>query len=115
MNRLLFAAKELKGIESPAELARLLNISDQVLTNWKSRGIPRKEIMDIAEAIGCNPYWLRDGNGLIRVVYAQDTEQELTLMAMRKMQKEEERYMVKIGNSLAEQAPDADTNRNGTQ
>lgn len=62
-DRMILAAFEIKKWNGPAEVARKLGKSDQVLTNWKSRGIPRAEIMDIADAIGCRAHWLRDGTG----------------------------------------------------
>lgn len=102
MDRLLLAAKKLKSVESPADLARFLNVSDQVITNWKARGIPRGELLDVAEAIGCNVYWLKNGTGLMEVIYAENKEQALTLEQMKMMSKESERYMVKIGVSLAQ-------------
>lgn len=35
----------------PADFARMLNISDQRLTNWKRRGIPRAELYTVTKAI----------------------------------------------------------------
>lgn len=64
MDRLLDAARQNKKANTWAELARLLRVSDQVLTNWKERGIPRARIMDIAKVIDCDPYWIRDGHGI---------------------------------------------------
>jgi len=61
--RLLEAAKKLHNCKSSAAAARLIGTYDQMLTNWKSRGLPRADIMDIASKLGCNPYWLRDGTG----------------------------------------------------
>ena len=61
--RLLQAAKILKQAERAAAVARLLNISEQLLTNWKSRGIPAEKITIIAKTLGCRPYWLEDGEG----------------------------------------------------
>lgn len=62
-SRLLQAAKVLKHAEKPVDVARLLNISEQTLTNWKSRGIPDKEINTVSRAISCHPYWLENGDG----------------------------------------------------
>lgn len=64
-DRLLLAAKKLKGWNDAAETARGLGKYDQIMTNWKARGIPRAEVMDIANTIGCDPYWLRDGVGMM--------------------------------------------------
>lgn len=61
--RLFEAATAKCGCKSWADIARLLNKTDQILTNWKARGIPKGELMDIAEQVHVNPYWLRDGSG----------------------------------------------------
>ena len=67
--RLLIAAKKLKNLDGPAAVARFLNESEQLLNNWKRRGIPRAEIMDIADKIGCDCHWLRDGTGTMTGIY----------------------------------------------
>lgn len=61
--RMMEAAEKLRGVKTPAEVGKLIGQYDQMMTNWKSRGIPSKEVLDIAKAIGCDPYWLRDGVG----------------------------------------------------
>ena len=62
------AAEKLHGLKTHAEIGKLIGQYDQMLTNWKTRGIPSKEVLDIARAIGCNPYWLRDGTGNMEFV-----------------------------------------------
>lgn len=66
-NRLIQAAQALLGISTPSEIGRLIGAYDQKMTNWKTRGIPRAEIMDISEKIGCDPFWLRDGKGTMTI------------------------------------------------
>lgn len=66
--RLEIAAREICGLEKSSQIARHLfghddSQRDQKLNNWKSRGIPRGEVLDVAKKLGCNPYWLRDGEG----------------------------------------------------
>lgn len=61
--RLMSAAKILRKWESQAELARQFSVDEQVITNWKSRGLPRQRILELARKIGCNPFWLEDGQG----------------------------------------------------
>jgi phage repressor protein C with HTH and peptisase S24 domain len=47
-----------------ADLARLLNTSEQVLTNWESRGVSDKGIVDACERMpGLNALWLKTGKG----------------------------------------------------
>lgn len=59
--RLLDAARELRGLESFADVARLIGESDQTLTNWKRRGVPKNKILSISEKLGCRPQWLDTG------------------------------------------------------
>lgn len=40
--------------EGYADLARLLGISEQLVTNWKSRGVPPKEFTHLARLVGCH-------------------------------------------------------------
>jgi len=64
-NRLLNAAKELKKLHTPSDIAKYIGEYDQMMTNWKARGIPKGKVIDIANKIGCNPIWLRDGIGMM--------------------------------------------------
>ncbi len=57
------AAKELRNIPDEASLARFLDVTDQVVHNWKKRGLPKREIMNLAEKMGCSSYWLLKGEG----------------------------------------------------
>lgn len=64
--RLLEAARELRAWETPAEVARGLTaagftVSDQTMTNWKSRGIAALGILECARIIGCRTNFLRTG------------------------------------------------------
>lgn len=63
--RMMEAAEKLHGLKTPTEVGKLIGQYDQMMTNWKTRGIPNKELLDIAKAIGCDPYWLRDGAGVM--------------------------------------------------
>jgi hypothetical protein len=61
--RLLKAAFELKGLENPAQLADALNTYDQVVQNWKTRGVPSSMLTAIEEKIGALPLWITTGRG----------------------------------------------------
>lgn len=63
MNRLYAAAKLLKGIDRPADLARLLNQSQQVLVNWEARGVSKGGLLMAQSAIGVSADWLVSGHG----------------------------------------------------
>ncbi|WP_454862496.1 LexA family transcriptional regulator [Paraburkholderia fungorum] len=61
--RLFEAAKLLKGAEGPSDVARLLGVSPQKVTNWKSRGVSTEGMLDAERLIGCRATWLQTGEG----------------------------------------------------
>ncbi len=61
--RLYIAARELRDVDGPANVARLLNDSPQLLNNWERRGMSAAGIIKAAAAIGCRAEWLRSGIG----------------------------------------------------
>jgi phage repressor protein C with HTH and peptisase S24 domain len=63
MSRVYQAAKELRGIEGPAEVARLLNESPQLINNWERRGVSSSGLLKIALTLGCRAAWLSTGEG----------------------------------------------------
>lgn len=67
MKRLYQAAKELRGIETQAELARALNQSSQTVKNWESRGISKAGMLKAQAEIGCSATWLETGTGVMVV------------------------------------------------
>ena len=50
--RMMAAAQTLHGLDNQADVARLLGQYDQMLTNWKARGIPSRELLNIAKVLG---------------------------------------------------------------
>lgn len=61
--RLFRAAKALHRRTEPHQVAALMNISQQVLKNWESRGISDTGMLDAEERIGCSAIWIRTGRG----------------------------------------------------
>jgi phage repressor protein C with HTH and peptisase S24 domain len=61
--RLLEAAKLLKGCDGPSDVARLLGVSPQKITNWKARGVSREGMLDAERLIGVSAIWLQTGDG----------------------------------------------------
>ena len=64
--RLLEAARELRRWDSPAEVARGLTaagypVSEQILTNWKKRGISAAGLLEVCKIIGCRCEFIRAG------------------------------------------------------
>ncbi|WP_218779361.1 S24 family peptidase [Paraburkholderia caledonica] len=61
MKRLYEAARLLHQIEGPAQLAKFLNISEQLVNNWQRRGISKGGMLDAQKLIGCSATWLETG------------------------------------------------------
>lgn len=61
MERLYEAARLLHQIEGPAQLAKFLNISEQLVNNWQRRGISKGGMLDAQKLIGCSATWLETG------------------------------------------------------
>ncbi|WP_074771181.1 S24 family peptidase [Paraburkholderia fungorum] len=61
--RLLEAARVLKGAVGPSDVARLLGVSPQKITNWLSRGVSKEGMLDAQRLIGCSAVWLQTGEG----------------------------------------------------
>lgn len=68
MKRLYTAAKELRGIETQAELARALNQSSQTVKNWEARGISKNGMLEAQRSLGCSATWLETGLGDMALV-----------------------------------------------
>lgn len=66
--RLLHAAKELRGWRTAAEVAAGLakagyDVSAQTLTNWSVRGVSKEGRLNASRIIGCRPLWVESGDG----------------------------------------------------
>ncbi|HKS73492.1 MAG TPA: helix-turn-helix transcriptional regulator, partial [Terriglobales bacterium] len=68
MVRLYEAAKKLKGLETPTEVARELNLSQQVVNNWERRGVSKDGLLKAQSAFGCSATWLQTGVPPMEVV-----------------------------------------------
>lgn len=58
--RLMDAAKA-AGVSGAATLARALNVSPQVVTNWKGRGVSQDGALLAERAFGCSASYILDG------------------------------------------------------
>lgn len=59
--RLLDAARDIHKLKNFADVARLIGESEQTLSNWKKRGVPKAKTVSISGKIGCRPEWLEMG------------------------------------------------------
>lgn len=62
--RLIQAAAKL-DLHGNSNIARFLNESPQVVTNWSKRGVPARKIIEIAPLLGVSPEWLQTGKEVI--------------------------------------------------
>jgi hypothetical protein len=110
--RMMEAAEKLHGLTNPADVGRLIGQYDQMMTNWKSRGIPSKELLNVAKILGCDPFWLRDNEGEMVTIkltkddrHAVEINRSITNLAQRQA-------WYHVGNTLIEPGKPKD---NGTQ
>ena len=61
MVRLYEAAWLLHRVKKPGKLARLLNVSPQLVHNWESRGMSSKGMLEAQRSVGCSATWLETG------------------------------------------------------
>lgn len=62
-SRLYEAARVLRGLTTPTEVARLLNVAPQNVNNWERRGMSKAAMLDAQEKLGCSAVWLMTGEG----------------------------------------------------
>lgn len=67
-DRLLYAAKAIKGWNSASKLADMLTLKGypvipQGISNWKTRGLSYEAIVKCSRIIGCDLAWLETGEG----------------------------------------------------
>lgn len=76
MERLYFAAKEIKGKEGQTTVSLLLDESPQTLNNWEARGISNRGAIAAQTKIGCSASWLRTGEGEMRPSAPESTQKK---------------------------------------
>lgn len=59
--RLYTAARELRDVTGQSALARLLDISPQVMKNWEARGVSEGGALRAQKRIGCDANWVLQG------------------------------------------------------
>jgi phage repressor protein C with HTH and peptisase S24 domain len=70
--RLYEAAQKLRGVTKPAEVARLLNISQQNLTGWEKRGVSSEGAIAAQSIFGVSATWLVNGTGPMSIDLSTD-------------------------------------------
>lgn len=59
--RLYTAARELRDVTGQSALARLLDITPQVMKNWEARGVSEGGALRAQKRIGCDANWVLHG------------------------------------------------------
>lgn len=59
--RLYTAARELRDVTGQSALARLLDITPQVMKNWETRGVSEGGALKAQKCIGCDANWVLHG------------------------------------------------------
>jgi phage repressor protein C with HTH and peptisase S24 domain len=82
--RVIEAGNALKKIRTQADLARVLNIQDQNVTNWSSRGVPSKVATQLQDMWSCSASWIMTGNGdmllpSVNVLFARQEQKEYAI------------------------------------
>jgi hypothetical protein len=72
--RLYEAADELRDVRGQSAVARLLNVSPQVMKNWEARGVSEGGALLAQKIIGCDANWILNGAGERQVVYKASNE-----------------------------------------
>lgn len=96
--------KELADVNKPVELARLLNVSEQVVTNWKSRGIAKDKLIDLADEYAFRIKYVLTGEGdMLRPdFYHKNSARKQVDLLMQELPEYKQQLAVKLLNSLAE-------------
>jgi hypothetical protein len=63
------AAAELQNVQGQSAVARLLNVSPQVMKNWEARGVSEGGALLAQKIIGCDANWVLNGFGQKQGVY----------------------------------------------
>lgn len=61
VDRLYLAAQQLRDVKGQSAVARLLEVSPQVVKNWESRGLSNEGALLAQKTIGCDANWLLEG------------------------------------------------------
>lgn len=61
-----------KKVETHSDLADVLGASDQVISNWASRGVSKQGALKAGLVLGCSPTFVLDGAGAAFVAEAVD-------------------------------------------
>lgn len=106
--RLMIAANAKHSfIETPADLARHLEVDQQLLYNWSKRGIPAKEIDPLSDKYDCNPRWLKTKTGemhlnnSVKLATKRDKEIAQFNEILRKLPDDDFHQVTDVGQTLA--------------
>lgn len=106
--RLMIAANAKHSfIETPADLARHLEVDQQLLYNWSKRGIPAKEIDPLSDKFECNPRWLKNKigemplNNSVKLATKRDKQIAEFNEILKKLPEDDFHQVTGVGQNLA--------------
>jgi hypothetical protein len=79
--RLYQAADDLRDVKGQSAVARLLNVSPQVMKNWEARGVSEGGALLAQKIIGCDANWILSGAGAKQTTY-KTTGKPANVMAL---------------------------------
>jgi hypothetical protein len=114
--RLMEIATFLNKQISQSDLAKHLNVLDQHVTNWKSRGVPKDVIIDLADEWGFRAKYVRDGEGdkFINPYQYLQKQEKVLLQARQQLPEYARDEMISDAMRKAELIAKAKSDKNGT-
>lgn len=70
--RLYTAAREMRDVTGQSAVARLMDISPQVMKNWEARGVSEGGALKAQRVIGCDANWILTGESQLALKLGQD-------------------------------------------
>jgi hypothetical protein len=95
--RLAAVAFAMRGIASPTGLATALNMSAQVVTNWKRRGPSVEGALAAQREFGCDANWVLTGEGFVLAGWPFTGQ---LLQAVREQIRLDARFSLEVENTL---------------
>ncbi len=80
------------GSKNYTELAKWLKVSNQSISQFKQRGVPKKRLREIASRSGCSVQWLEYGEGISKGMAIKEPEIKYGMPNLRKFMKNNEKF-----------------------
>lgn len=115
MTRLYEAIQTTRGVSGQTPVARLMNVSPQLIRNWEQRGVSLEGMLDAQEIMSVNAVWIRKGDGPMllgegrasvdgladSMKLTTETAKELLLLQVHRLSNQDNRRSIDIAVELA--------------